>query len=355
MVSAYALALLKRLFALLSLIGLCAGSICMAASDKDELRVLTWPGYADTDIVEKFEKEFGTNVSVTYVSSDDDLWNKISINNSADYDVFAVNTAELQRYLKKGLVASINPKHIPNIQTQLPRFRDVKQLETIFISDAQYAVPYTYSEMGIIYNKDKIAQPPISIKSLWDSRYEGRVLAFDASNHNFSIAAQALGFNNPFSMNSVQLVQAAKKLVDLRRNILTFYSDPDEALRIYRDSGAVLMYANYGAQQVRKMQAAGLNIGYVIPEEGAFAWLDCWVISRASKNTKVAHEWINYMLTKEVGQALTQRQGLMNTIEQPVGQDSRDRIIWLEELLKPEERADLWMRIRAGDAPESFK
>lgn len=351
----HALAVLKRIFSVLSLIGLATGSLCVTAGQPAELRVLTWPGYADHDIVEKFEHDFGIEVSVTYITSDDDLWNKISFNNSADFDLFAVNTAELQRYLKKGLVAPIDPKKIPNINAQLPRFRDLKQLDTIFIAGNQYAVPYTYSEMGIIYSKDAMAEPPKSIKSLWDRRYEGRVLAYDASNHNFSLAAQTLGFSNPFTMSSEQLVMAAKKLVDLRRNILTFYSDPDEALRIYRDSGAVLMFANYGAQQVRKMKEAGLNIGYVIPEEGAFAWLDCWVISKSSKNALAAHDWINYMLTKDVGQALTKRQGLMNTIEQPLGQDSRDKIIWLEELLKPEERADLWLRVRAGDAPESFK
>ena len=39
-------------------------------------------------------------MSVTYILRTDDLWNKISTNQGKDFDVFAVNTAELQRYMK---------------------------------------------------------------------------------------------------------------------------------------------------------------------------------------------------------------------------------------------------------------
>ncbi len=40
------------------------------------------------------------------------------------------------------------------------------------------------------------------------------------------------------------------------------------------------MFANYGSQQVQLLKAAGLNVGYVVPKEGALAWLDCWAITR---------------------------------------------------------------------------
>jgi putative spermidine/putrescine transport system substrate-binding protein len=37
------------------------------------LRVLAWPGYADSDLVKVFEKKYGVRVEVSYVSSDDVL------------------------------------------------------------------------------------------------------------------------------------------------------------------------------------------------------------------------------------------------------------------------------------------
>jgi putative spermidine/putrescine transport system substrate-binding protein len=326
-----------------------------AFAKKGLLSVLTWPGYADEDMVADFEKQFDASVSVTYVSSDDDMWRKISPNSGKDYDVFAVNTAELQRYLNKALVSPIDQRQIPNLGNQLPRFKTLLQSPTLSASNQLFAVPYTYSEMGIIYNRDLMTTPPVSIQSLWDPAYRSKVLAFDTSNHNFSIAAQALGFDNPFRMTDSQLQDASLKLIDLRRNILTFYSDPDEALQIYKDMDVALVFANFGTQQVNKMKEAGLNIGYVIPQEGALAWLDCWVLSAGVRNNDLAHAWINYTLTPRVGNMLVQRQGLMNTLSQPSDQQEDARILWLEALENPEKRAQLWQRIKAGDAAETFQ
>lgn len=63
------------------------------------LRVLTWPGYADRDLVKAFEKQYDVRVEVSFVSSDDVLRRKISANQGGDFDVFAANTAELQYYI----------------------------------------------------------------------------------------------------------------------------------------------------------------------------------------------------------------------------------------------------------------
>ncbi len=72
------------------------------------LRVLAWPGYADADVIAAFEKSTGARVEVSFVDTDEELWSRLSNNNGEDFDVFAVNTAELQRYLRHGLSSPIN-------------------------------------------------------------------------------------------------------------------------------------------------------------------------------------------------------------------------------------------------------
>lgn len=327
-----------------------------ALADSSVLRVLSWPGYSDEDVVRDFERQSGHKVSVTYASSDDDLWNKISTNQGKDFDVFAVNTAELQRYMKIQAVGPLDMSLIPNTQKQLGRFKSLYAEESVLRKDGKvYAIPYTYSEMGLIYNKDKVTTPPNSIKALWDPQFRGKVLAFDTSNHNFTIAAQALGMADPFQLTREEMLQAAVKLVDLRRNIFTLYTSPEEALQLYKEGEVDLIYANFGTQQVNTMRGAGLNIGYVIPQEGAFAWLDCWVVTVGAKDKKAAHRWIDFELSARVGDLLTQRQGLANTLSPAQGQTENDKIIWLEELEDSEARANLWERIRAGETPEAFQ
>ena len=64
-----------------------------------------------------------------------------------------------------------------------------------------YAVPYTYSTMGIIYDKRQFTRPPDSMNVLWDPRYRHKVLDFNSGPHNFSFAALASGIAKPFQLD----------------------------------------------------------------------------------------------------------------------------------------------------------
>lgn len=317
----------------------------------ETLRVLAWPGYADPDIVKTFEQRFKVSVQVTVVSSDESLWERVSANHGADYDLFAVNTAELKRYVDAGLAVPLTLANIPNTTQQLPRFRERGAIPNLTRGASVYAVPYTYSEMGLIYDRKLVTEPPTSITALWDPRYQGRVLAFDTSSHNFSIAALALGLPNPFQIADTDYPKVVERLVALRRNVLTFYSLPEEAVELFRDHKVALVFANYGTQQVQQLKQAGADIGYVIPREGALAWLDCWTVTRGAKNKPLAEAWINYMLERPVSHALTERQGLANTVEASEGAERGNKIIWLESVEDVNRRTTLWSRIVSGDRP----
>lgn len=81
-------------------------------------------GYADADVVKVFEQRTGARVEVTLVDADEMLRERISTRDAADFDVFAVNTAELQRYIDRGLVVPLALDALPNRGAQLARFRD---------------------------------------------------------------------------------------------------------------------------------------------------------------------------------------------------------------------------------------
>jgi putative spermidine/putrescine transport system substrate-binding protein len=319
----------------------------------ETLRVLTWPGYADSDLVKAFEKKYDVRVDVSFVASDDVLRGKISANQGGDFDVFAANTAEMQHYIDQKLVVPLRLANIPNTAQQLPRFRTARQIPGITQLGAVYAVPYTYSEMGLIYDRKQFGQAPTSLSVLWDPKYRGRVLAFDTSSHNFSIAALALG-GQPFRIEEKKFKAVVDHLVALRRNVLTFYTLPEESVELFRNHGAAVMFANYGRQQLKLLRDAGADVGYVIPVEGAMAWLDCWAVTRGARNKALAEHWINYMLDKKVSAELTRRQGLSNTIEADVATAATDKIIWLEPVEDDKRRSALWGRIISGDLPGRF-
>lgn len=319
-----------------------------AAAAGETLRVLAWPGYADADLVKAFEARTGVRVEVTFIDSDDSMWQKISSHQAEDFDVFAVNTAELQRYIRRGFVVPIDPSSIPNLAMQLPRFRNLGAIPGLVHGGSVFAIPYTYSDMGLIYDRRQIKQAPQSIAALWDPRYQGKVLAYNGSTHNFSLAALSLGRSNPFQIADKDWPVMAKRLIALRRNVLTFYTRPAESVELFTRQHAALMFANYGSQQLQLLKDAGVDVGYAIPREGALAWLDCWAITRGVRNKKLAEAWISYLLEAAPSNALVSRQGLANTIAPTPYYRSGARLLWLEPVEDAERRARFWGRILSG-------
>lgn len=314
------------------------------------LRVLAWPGYADPDLVRVFEQRTGSKVEVTVIDSDETLWQRVSANKGDDFDVFAVNTAELQRYIDQAWVVPIDTAKLPNVANQLLRFRTLKNIPGITRGGKVFAIPYTYSEMGLIYDRQQIKEAPTSISALWDPQYRGKVLMHNSGTHNFSLAAQSLKDASPFHLDETEWPSTVNQLIALRRNVLGFYALPDESVDLFRRKHAALMLANYGSQQLQLLKAAGADVGYVIPKEGALAWLDCWVITRGAKDTTLASAWINYFLEPAPSAALLARQGLANTISPSPHLRAEDHLKWLEPVENVDRRNKLWERILAGDS-----
>ncbi len=321
-----------------------------ASSDSQVLRLLTWPGYANRDLVEQFEERYGVKIEITLVNSDDVIRQKLEENNGYNYDLIAANTAKIAYYITQGLLQPLDPTRIPNTTLQLWRFRDYQKIPGIYHEGKVYAIPYTYSDMGLIYDRDQFSSPPQSISSLWDPALQSRVLAFNSSSHNFSLASQARGLD-PFNIASEDFPKLSEQLIALRRNVLSFYTFPEEAVGLFKEHHVALLWANYGRQQLKQLREAGANVDYVIPREGALAWLDCWAITRGARDLKLAETWINFSLEEAMSQALVKHQGLSNTTQQPKNAEALEHLIWLQPVEDAKRREYLWQHILSGERP----
>lgn len=318
------------------------------------LRVLAWSGYADADVVKTFEARYNAKVEVTVVDSDEALWTQMHAQDTPPFDVLAANTAEIERYTRANLLAPLDLASLPNTRKQLPRFQALSSIQGLTSAGKVYAIPFTYSSMGLIYDRKQIAVAPRSMRELWNPRYRGKVLDFNSAQHNFSFTALALGYSHPFQLDATQMRVIARKLVDLRRNLLTYYTVPEEATAYFIHHNVALMFGNYGTQQVESLRRAGADVGYVIPDEGALAWLDCWSMTRSATDRPLALAWINYMIEPDVSALLTQRQGLANTLTAPAEGSDQAHIVWIGPVEDIQRREELWNRIVSGDRSERF-
>lgn len=338
---------MKSLKAALGAAALAAG-LWVSAASAETLRVLAWEGYADPDWVKDFTKETGIDVDVVFVGSDDEIWAKIKGSEGKDFDVMAVNTAQLQRYIDADLVKPWDLSKIPNQKEVLPRFQDLSKITGVTRDGKAYGIPFCFDSIGLIYDTDKVKPAPTSMSVLWDPQYAGKVLAYDNGEHNFSFTALTLGIENPFHLSTEQFATIKDKLIDLKKNTLSFYTTADEALQIYQNNDVALIWANYGQQQLKAMQKVGAHVAYIAPTEGSLSWLDNWAMTSGAKDPDAAAKWVNFLLDKKIGAQLSERTGFGNTAAASSNANDNDKLVWIESVEDPLKRSDLWNEIKAS-------
>jgi putative spermidine/putrescine transport system substrate-binding protein len=327
---------------------LAVNALVVAPGFAKELRILAWEGYADPDWVKAFEAECKCDVSVVFIGTDDEIWAKIKGSEGKDFDLFAVNTAQLQRYIDAGLTTPYDLDKVPNQKETLERFRDLSKVTGVMRDGKVMAIPYAFDSIGLIYDTDKVKEAPTSWKVLWDPQYAGKVLGYDNGEHNFTITALTMGIADPFHLTDDQLSEAEAKLIDMKKNVLSFYTTADEALQLYQHNDIDIIFANYGQQQVKTMLDAGAHIAYVNPSEGAPAWLDTWAMTSGVQDKELAESWVNFVLQKQIGQQLSERTGFGNTVVPFDSAKPGDKLVWLRDVEDPTKRADLWNEVKAS-------
>jgi putative spermidine/putrescine transport system substrate-binding protein len=330
-------------FALAALAALWAGP-----ASARELRIMAWQGYADDDWVKEFQQQTGAKVNVVFIGTDDEIWAKIKGSEGKDFDLFAVNTAQLQRYIDAGLTTPYDLDKLPNQKETLPRFRDLSKVGGVMRAGKVYAIPFAFDSIGLIYDTDKVKPAPESMAVLWDPKYQGKVLAYDNGEHNFSFTALTLGIQDPFHLSADQLAQVKQKLIALKHNVLSFYTTADEALQIYKNNDVALIWANYGQQQLKAMKDAGAHVAYINAKEGALAWLDTWALTSGVRDKDLAEQWVNFVLQKKISKALSDRNGFGNTVVPYPSAGENDKLVWLQLVEDPLKRSDLWNEIKAA-------
>ena len=325
-----------------------AAGLWASTASAEALRVLAWEGYADADWVKDFTKETGIDVNVVFIGSDDEIWAKIKGSEGKDFDIMAVNTAQLQRYIDAKLVTPWDLGALPNQKEVLPRFRDLTQVKGETRDGKIYGIPFAFDSIGLIYDTDKVKPAPTSMSVLWDPKYKGKVLAYDNGEHNFSFTALTTGIADPFHLSAEQLATVKGKLIDLKKNVLSFYTTADEAQQIYQNNDVALIWANYGQQQVKALQKVGAHVAYINPTEGALSWLDNWAMTSGVRDKAAAAKFVNFLLQKKISGQLSERTGFGNTATPSGSAKEGDKLVWLETVEDPLKRSDLWNEIKAA-------
>ncbi|NGP54642.1 spermidine/putrescine ABC transporter substrate-binding protein [Thioalkalivibrio sp. XN8] len=261
-----------------------------AGPARERLVFLSWADDLPPSVIEAFEAEFGVELIYESYESTEEAVERLRA--GREYDIAVIDGPYVPGLAADGLLAEIDYRKVPNFRHVSANFRDLA-----FDPGNRHSVTYNWGLAGLIVRTDLVDRPVLAWQDLWDPAFAGRVLAWDDRDILIGITLRSLGY----SINTdspEQLEQALQKLLQLRASAMTSGYSPDIAMEALASGEAVLMFG-WSADALRAREE-GLEVAFVLPEEGSIQWIDNFVIPASSGRKALAEAFIDFMLRPEI-------------------------------------------------------
>lgn len=300
---------MKRVLRLLlvALTAIALGS-CSGNRAPRELNLLVWEGYADPTFIKGFEAQCQCKVTASYMGSSDELVAKLRGGSASNYDVISPSSDVAASIVRAGLVAPLDLSKIPSYSQLAPQLRSLPLVKK---DGKVYGVPFMWGPNPLLYDSTKFPKPPESWNALWDPKLRGKISVWDDLSTLY-MAAQVLGYDHPdrdaiYKLSDDQLAAVKRKLLELKPNIRKIWSTGGELTNLFENHEVVAaMGWPLMANQLRK---ANYPIGETIPREDTTGWIDHLMITAASDNSELAHQFLEYMVSAKTQKAVTDATG----------------------------------------------
>jgi len=247
-----------------------------------ELNLYVWTEYIPTDWITCFEKVYGVKINREEYSSNEEMYAKLNAGGS-NYDLVQPTDYIVGLMIRQGLLQEIDKNKLP-----MSNFNP-SYLNLPFDPGNKYTLPYEAGTDAIIYNSEKVTNPPTSFADLWKPEYAGRMVFLDDSRVVIGMTLLTLGYDVN-TKDTAQLDAAKTKLAQLIPNVKLFDSDSPKTALIAGDVDLGITWTGeaFTAQQENPA------FKFVYPKEGAILWQDNWAIPKGASHLDAAYAWINY-------------------------------------------------------------
>lgn len=278
----------------------CADSAAEKSADSgNTLNVYNWGEYIDPEVIGLFEEETGIHVVYDMFETNEEMYPVIAAGGVV-YDAVCPSDYMIEKMIRTDLLAPLDYSQIPN-SSEIGE--EYWKLSAEFDPGNVYAVPYTTGTVGIIYNKemlDKLGVPyPTRWADLWDERLRGEILMQDSVRDAFMVALKKDGH----SMNTTdeaELDQARDELIRQKPLVQAYVVDQVRDKMIGGEAAVGVIYSGEMLYIQGEAAESGLELEYVVPEEGTNLWIDGWVIPKNAAHRENAEKWINFLCRPDI-------------------------------------------------------
>ena len=250
------------------------------------------PGeYLGENVISDFEKQFGVRVIVENFDSNEMMYTKLMAGDR--YDVVIPSDYMIERLMKEDFLQPLDKSLIPNMENMDDAVRGMS-----YDPQNDWSIPYFWGSVGLVYNHENV-DPAVIESEGWEilrnTDYAGHVYIYDSERDSFMMAFKALGY----SMNTEdpdEINAAYEWLLQMNNTMSPVYVTDeviDGMMNGYKDIAVV--YSGDAAVVLDENE----DMSFYMPSQGTNIWCDAMVIPQNAENPKLAHEFINYMLTYE--------------------------------------------------------
>ena len=250
------------------------------------------PGeYLGENVISDFEKQYGVRVIVENFDSNEMMYTKLMAGDR--YDVIIPSDYMIERLMNEDFLQPLDKSMIPNMENMSDAV-----LGMSYDPDNTYSIPYFWGSVGLVYNHENV-DPAVIESEGWEilrnTGYAGHIYIYDSERDSFMMAFKALGY----SMNTEdpnEINDAYEWLLQMNNTMSPVYVTDeviDGMMNGYKDIAVV--YSGDAAVVLDENE----DMSFYMPSQGTNIWCDAMVIPQNAENPKLAHEFINYMLTYE--------------------------------------------------------
>ncbi|CAN7621528.1 extracellular solute-binding protein [Bosea sp. LjRoot9] len=229
----------------------------------------------------------------------------------ADFDMFAAT--------QQNALEAVNETNVPRLAKVLPFLRKGS------------SIPQIYSAHTIVYNTNRVPTPPKSLNDLWDPKYRGKLGLSDfLFTTNTAFAAIAGGG----SMTNFE--PAKKKLMEWRSLDVKVLSSTEAVAAALKSEE--IWFTIIAAARGFMWKQAGIPLGHVIAEEGAFPTLYEAAVPRNARNKENGLKYLDAMLQPAAQKVFATKMGYVPTVSDAPLEPDLDKQINFSEA----ERERFW-------------
>lgn len=315
---------------------------------RGEVLKIYLPGeYMDPQVYKDFSawylEQTGEKVTVKETAFEDveDILRAVNQDKS-DFDLLCPSDYMIEYLIRNKLVLPVDKARVDVNEVIKSDYLDVIRENDPTL---EYAVPYMYGTMGIMYDYRNSGEHIDSWEAVMSDKYSGKVYLKDSLHDTYvaagiyaerdTLSSLSNGFKNYgeeyktklqeiFEDTSDAMINKAMSLLSTQSSRLIKW-DVEDAKYSMALSGSTAVaglfwscdagYVMNDYEDVNgNMQPGNKNLWYVVPKEGGNVYVDGFVISKYAENTKAANYFLEYLCKKDVAVQNSDYCGAISTV-----------------------------------------